>query len=94
MVRHASDTVFIANSTALLFSSAVVTTFICLAAFEGDEYYKVTVTPQLSDATTVDALMYVWHERCEAIKNSPVVLACQRHCITLHASGANAVFLP
>ncbi|KAK9839630.1 hypothetical protein WJX81_001733 [Elliptochloris bilobata] len=32
-------------------------------AFEGDEYYKVNVRPQLSDATSVDAFMYVWHER-------------------------------
>ncbi len=35
-----------------------------LAAFEGDEYYKVNVRPQLEDASSVDAIMYVWHERC------------------------------
>jgi len=35
-----------------------------VAAFEGDEYYKVDVQAQLEDETSVPATMYVWHDRC------------------------------
>lgn len=54
----------------------------------------MTVKPQLSDATTLDALMYVWHERCESTFNTPVLLACRCCYITLHASVAYVVLVP
>ena len=38
--------------------------FAGVAAFEGDEYYKVDVQARLEDETSVPATMYVWHARC------------------------------
>lgn len=31
--------------------------------FEGEEYYKVHVQPQLVDGTVVDADMYIWQDK-------------------------------